>query len=123
MSEPHIGVDIIEIKRVDEAIEKWNGHFLNRIYSEEELNICKTRVSSLAVRFAAKEAVIKTLDTGFIKTGWKDIEILSSNTGKPFVRLHGEMQKKADAMGLKHFAISLSHCKDYAVAMLVSNAG
>ncbi len=122
MTKPFIGVDIIEIKRINEAIVNWNGHFLNRIYSNNELEQCGRRVPSLAARFAAKEAVIKALGSGFIDSGWKDIEILSQQDGAPYIKLHGGVLDKANRLGFRDFAISLSHCRDYAVAMLVSYA-
>jgi holo-[acyl-carrier protein] synthase len=120
MTRPYIGVDIVEIGRIGEAISNWNAHFLNRIYSEAELKQCEHRLPSLAARFAAKEAVIKALGSGFIGSGWKDIEVLSHQDGSPYIKLHGNILDKASRLGLKNFAVSLSHCRDYAVAMLVS---
>jgi len=122
MSRPYIGVDIIEISRIGEAISNWDGHFLNRVYSNAELAQCESRTSSLAARFAAKEAVIKALGSGLIESGWKDIEVLSHQDGSPYIKLHGNVLEKANHLGLRDFAVSLSHCREYAVAMLVSYA-
>ncbi|OGO16666.1 MAG: holo-[acyl-carrier-protein] synthase [Chloroflexi bacterium RBG_16_48_7] len=122
MSRPYIGVDIIEIGRIGEAVSNWNGHFLDRVYSKTELAQCEKRLPSLAARFAAKEAVIKALGSGFIESGWKDIEILSRQDGSPYIKLHGNVLEKANLLGLRDFSVSLSHCKDYAIAMLVSYA-
>ena len=74
-------------------------------------------ISSLAARFSGKEAVIKALDSRSI--GLKEIEILSAPGGKPLVKLYGRAQRQADDMGLSNLAISLSHCREYAVACAV----
>jgi holo-[acyl-carrier protein] synthase len=122
MTKPHIGVDIIEIDRIREAVALWKDLFLNKVYSSKELALCENRIPSLAARFAAKEAVIKALGSDLINSGWKDIEILSRPNGSPYIELHGNVLDQATALGLHHFAISLSHCREYAVAMLVSHA-
>ncbi len=115
----HIGVDIIEIGRIEGAMKRWSERFLLRIYTEEELRICRNRAPALAVRFAAKEAVMKALGTGTKGVGWRDIEVLSNSDGKPLVYLHGRAQKKAEGIGLGELAISLSHSRQYAIASVV----
>lgn len=117
-----VGVDIIEIGRIEQAVVNWRGPFLRRVYTEAELKLCDNQPSSLAVRFAAKEAVMKALGTGFTGIGWKDIEILSNNTGAPFIQLYGKALNKAKEVGLSQFSVSLSHSKQYAVAMVVGYA-
>ncbi|MBA7691845.1 NAD-dependent protein deacylase sirtuin-5 [subsurface metagenome] len=77
-----IGVDIVEIDRIELAIERWGKRFLNRIYTEAELKICESRVSSLAGRFAGKEAVMKVLGTGAKGVNWREIEILADARGR-----------------------------------------
>ena len=113
----HIGVDIIEIARIEEAVTNWGERFLNRIYTESELQLCRKNLSALAVRFASKEAVMKLLGTGIRGVSWKEIETLAYPSGKPLVNLYGKAQAKAEELQLKEIAISLSHCKDYAIAM------
>ena len=115
----YIGVDIVEIARIERAIASWGKQFLNRVYTDSELKLCCNRSSSLAVRFAGKEAVIKAL--GGLSRGfsWKEIEILADHRGKPLVYLYGSTQDQATGMGLDSFAISLSDCKEYAVAFAV----
>ena len=113
------GVDIIEIDRIRQSIERWGGKFLNRIYTKEELNYCKCRIPSLAGRFAAKEATMKALGTGTIGVGWKEIEIVRLKGQSPFLKLHGRACEKAKSLGLNQLAISLSHSKYYAVATVV----
>ena len=114
----HIGIDIIEIARIQRAIEHWEERFLNRIYTEPELRLCRKKPSSLAVRFAGKEAVMKALGTGTKGISWREIEILAEPGGKPLVHLYGKAQEKADGLGLDKLAISLSHSREYAIAFV-----
>ena len=116
-----IGIDIIEIERIESAIKRWKRRFLNRIYTDAELQVSKDNVSALASRFAGKEAVMKTLGTGIKGVGWRDIEILSNSDGKPLVHLHGNALSKAKELNLSEFSISLSDTKQYAVAAVIAN--
>ncbi|MGH2355800.1 MAG: holo-ACP synthase [Chloroflexota bacterium] len=115
-----VGVDIIEIERVSAVIARWGERFLRRVFTEAELAYCRGRSPELAVRFAGKEAITKALGTGIRGLAWRELEILSDPLGKPLVRLHGRARQRAEAIGLAHFAISLSHSRDYAVAMVVA---
>jgi holo-[acyl-carrier protein] synthase len=105
------GVDITEVKRLRQAIEKWGDVFLGRVFTKKELIYAKTRVSfyqHLAGRFAAKEAVFKALgDAGL---NWKDVEVLNDAQGKPNCAL---LNKKGEKVKVH---ISISHVKNYAVA-------
>lgn len=114
-----IGVDIVDIERVESAIKRWGERFLNRIYTEAELRTCQDRFSSLASRFAAKEAVMKVLGTGGIGIAWREIEILTGEDGKPSVRLYGQALNKAGELNLKEVSVSLSDSKQNAVAVAV----
>jgi len=118
----YIGVDIIEIARIQEAIDWWGERFLHRVYTEPELKLCRQKPSSLAARFAGKEAVMKVLGTGIKGIGWREIEILAEPSGKPVVHLHGKAQDKADDLGLDKLAISLSDSKEYAIAFVIGEA-
>ncbi|MFW6150254.1 MAG: holo-ACP synthase [Chloroflexota bacterium] len=114
---PSIGVDIIEIRRVEHALSRWGGRFLRRVYTDAEINTYQGRVPSLASRFAAKEAIMKVLGTGARGIRWRDIEILNDTLGKPTVRLYDRAAYRAQELRLMHFAVSLSDSKEYAVAM------
>jgi len=114
-----IGVDIVEIERVESAIKRGRERFLNRIYTETELRACQGRLSSLASRFAAKEAVMKVLGTGGIGVGWREIEILTGEDGRPSVKLYGQALNKATELNLKEVSISLSDSKQNAVAVAI----
>jgi len=115
----YIGVDIIEIARIEKVVKRWGENFFRRIYTEAELRICRRRPSSLATRFAGKEAVMKALGTGAKGVSWREIEILAEPGGKPLVYLHGRAQERASHLGLDRLAISLSDSKEYAIAFVV----
>ena len=115
-----VGVDIIEIERVQMVINRWGQSFLNRIYTQAELDFCRNRVPELAVRFAGKEAVMKALGTGRQGVSWRDIEILPGRRKAPLVFLHGRARRRARRLGIEELAISLSHSRDYAVAAVVA---
>lgn len=115
-----VGVDIVEIERVAEVIARWQEKFLQRVYTEAELRYCRGRIPELAARFAGKEAISKALGTGIRGLAWREMEILPDPLGKPLVTLHARARARAEAIGLTHFAISLSHSRDFAVAMVVA---
>src|SRR3989304_2851095 len=115
-----VGVDIIEITRIRQAIDRWGERFLNRIFTGTELKICRQNPERLAGRFAGKEAVMKALGTGVRGVGWREIEILSERSGKPLVQLYGKAQDKAASLGRGTLAISLSASTEYPVAVVVS---
>jgi holo-[acyl-carrier protein] synthase len=114
----HIGVDIIEIDRIQQAITRWGERFLHRVYTDAERGLYK-KTETLAVRFAGKEAAVKALGTGMRGIGWRDVEILHEPSGKPHVNLYRGARDKANDLGLKGLAISLSHSREYAVAFVV----
>ncbi|MGC8786640.1 MAG: holo-ACP synthase [Anaerolineae bacterium] len=115
-----VGIDIIEIERIQRAILRWDGRFLRRVYTQAELALCAGRVPELAVRFAAKEAISKALGTGLSGVSWREMEVLADGRGKPWVRLHGCAAARAEELGLAEFAISLSHSREYAIACVVA---
>ncbi len=117
-----VGVDIIEIERIERAATTLRDSFLKRVYTAAELELSDNEAPSLAVRFAAKEAVMKALGTGARGIGWREIEILANTEGAPFVQLYGKARDKAKDIGLSYFSVSLSHSKQYAVAMVVGYA-
>ena len=112
------GTDIIEISRVEKSINNTNGRFIKDIYTKKEIEYCENRGQAkyqhYAARFAAKEAVFKaiskTLENKY-DIEWKDIEIENDKNGRPMVNLKKEMSNKINNMD-----ISISHCKNYAVA-------
>ena len=121
VSKTAVGVDIIEIGRIKHAVSRWQDSFLNRIYTHSELEVSRN-ISSLAARFAAKEAVMKALGTGFRGVSWREIEILNDADGAPSVRLLGRALQRSGELGLARFEISLSHSRKYAIAMVMAHA-
>ena len=114
------GVDIIEIQRIKGVLERWGTRFLSRVYTEGEIAYCRGRAQNLAVRFAAKEATMKALRTGLRGVGWKDIEVVRSEGGAPSIRLQNRALLRAEKLGVKELALSLSHSRDYAVAFVMA---
>jgi len=115
-----IGIDIVEKKRFGKVVERWGDRFLTRLFSDSEIALCKGKgdpIGAFAVRFAAKEAVLKAIGTGWTNgTSWRDIEILTGKHGKPTVRLLGTVQ---DLAGNKRVHLSLTHEKGNAAAVAV----
>jgi len=116
-----VGVDIIEIERIERALQRWGARFMRYVYTEQEIAFCRGRAPELAVRFAAKEAISKALGTGLNGVHWREMEILPDLLGKPLVYLHGRAAARAEALGLTEFAVSLSHSREYAVASVVAS--
>jgi holo-[acyl-carrier protein] synthase len=114
-----VGVDIVEIERIQAALKRFGDRFLRRVYTEAEIAFCRGRVPELAVRFAGKEAVMKALGTGARGVAWREIEILPLRSGKPVVHLHSRAKARAERIGLTAVGISLSHSKEYGVASVV----
>lgn len=119
-----IGTDIIEIKRVELAISRHGSRFLDRIFTAKEQDYCLTHRQSsqhFAGRFAAKEAIVKSLGTGFRKgISWLDIEIINNTNGKPEVIL----SPKLEALLLTSqeeisIQLSISHCREYTTAFAI----
>lgn len=111
------GVDIIEIDRVKESIEQLGDKFLNRVFTDKEIEYCESRKNQkyqhYAARFAAKEAVFKAISVMIPNKygiNWKDIEILNDDTGRPYVNILNHDIKSEDV------DVSISHCREYAVA-------
>ena len=115
----HVGVDIIEIQRIERALHRWGDRFLKRIYTPDELAQLRHRKSTLAACFAGKEATMKALGTGRIGVGWQEVEIIPAPSGQPKLKLHGRAQHRAHTLGIKELAVSLSHSREYALASVV----
>jgi len=113
-----VGIDMLAIPRLRAVLERHNARFLRRVYTPEEVAICRGRVSELAARFAAKEAVMKALGTGARGVGWREIEVLPDRRGKPLVYLYGRAKERAERIGLRAIDVSLTHERDFAVAVV-----
>ena len=115
-----IGTDIVECDRIQTMIDKHDTLFIDRVYTPKEIEYCSNRKSStqhFAGRWAAKEAILKALGTGWAKgVSWTDIEIRNEMGGQPRVRLGGGAREICEQKGIIEILISISHCRDYATA-------
>ena len=116
------GCDLIEIERIAKALQREN--FCTRIYTAAELSYAgskknQRKTASLAAVFAAKEAVAKALGVGLGQIGWREIEVRHDELGKPFVALSGRARALAEEKGVKNIHLSLSHSREYALAMVI----
>ena len=118
-----IGIDLIEIARVEEVFSRRGERFRKRVYTEAEVAYCErraSRLSSYAVRFAAKEAAMKALGTGWSDgVRWRDIEIVRGETGAPTLRLHGRALERLGEIGARRAHVSLTHSRDMAMAQVI----
>jgi holo-[acyl-carrier protein] synthase len=114
------GIDLIDIARIREVMERHGEKFLARIFTETEQRECGGRASSLAARFAGKEAAAKALGCGIGNVGWLDIEIRSDEQRAPYLVLHGEGARAAGKLGLTTWSVSLSHTESQAIAVVVA---
>jgi holo-[acyl-carrier protein] synthase len=119
MSIYSIGIDLIEIERIEKLLDRYGDKFINRIFTAIEIDYCnkKKNKGSFAARFATKEAVFKATGLGLAKgMTWKDVEVVNDEKGKPEVRLYG---KTAELLAGKTIHISISHSKDAAISIIV----
>jgi holo-[acyl-carrier protein] synthase len=114
------GVDIIEVKRIREAVKKWGDSFLKKVFTDNEITYSSKRrfiYEHLAARFATKEAVLKAFGGGWSRTlPWKDVEIINDKNGKPEVKLYREAKEIYDREKIDNIVVSMSHTKEHAVA-------
>ncbi|HEV3304202.1 MAG TPA: holo-ACP synthase [Planctomycetaceae bacterium] len=119
-----VGTDIVEIPRIGKMIERHGEHFLQRVYTEDEIRYCQRRKESFqhyAGRWAAKEAVMKTLGTGWTRgVGWLDIEVAIKRSGQPLINIRGSAREIANHLGIGEVLISISHCRAYAMATAIA---
>jgi holo-[acyl-carrier protein] synthase len=114
------GVDIIEIPRIQAALNRHGERFLKRVFTDPEIAECRGRAEALAIRFAAKEAATKALGTGIGPVAWREVETLHKWSGEPYLILHGNAERVAKALKLTTWAVSLSHSHENAIAVVVA---
>jgi holo-[acyl-carrier protein] synthase len=121
MRELLTGIDLLEVQRLELAIDRHGDRFLKRIFTQKEIDQLQGNLPSLAARFAGKEAVAKALATGIGPISWLEIEILRGPAREPILHLYGEAKRLADERGIERWAISLSHTHLHAIAMVVAH--
>ena len=118
------GIDLVDCPRIEQMIERHGERFIKRVFTAAEQAYAqknKNEVEKLAGRFAAKEAVLKLVGTGWRgKIAWTDIEIINNAAGQPEVTLSGEVRKIADKLGIKHISVSITHTANFAIASAVA---
>jgi holo-[acyl-carrier protein] synthase len=120
-----LGTDMIEIARIEQSISRFGESFLHRIYTPAEIAYCqqkrKTAAESFAARFAAKEAAAKALGTGISRgVTWRELEVLRSPGQRPTLQLSGRAAAIAAHLGVRHLALTLSHTRELAIAIVVA---
>lgn len=122
MAQLRTGIDLIEIYRLEQLDPAIRQRFLNRVFTGNELEESQGKMSTLAGRFAAKEAVAKALGCGIGPIRWQEIEITRGDQGQPVLKLHGNALRVAEEQGLMSWSISISHTREHAVAIAVATA-
>jgi holo-[acyl-carrier protein] synthase len=118
------GIDLVDFPRIQKMVDSHGDKFLNRIFTEKEQDYASTNkngIEKLAGRFAAKEAVLKLIGTGWRgKIAWTDIEVTNNSTGQPEINLTGEVKGIADKLGINHVSVSITHTANFAIASVVA---
>ena len=122
-----IGTDLAEVGRIRKSIERYGDRFLRRIYTDAELAYASSKANAaerFAARFAAKEAGMKAIGTGWRRgVTWKDFEVINERSGRPTLRLAGVAQRIADGLAVKRISISLTHTAEIAFAVVILEDG
>jgi len=117
------GIDIAEVPRIAQSIARFGDRFLRRVFTEGEIRYCDAkanRTERYAARFAAKEAAMKAIGTGWNHgVAWRDIEVVRMPGGRPTIQFHGKAAEFAARLGAAHISLSLTHSKEYAIAQVI----
>ena len=117
------GIDLVEIRRIQETVDRHGARFLSKVYTAGEQAYClrkRNAAESLAARFAAKEAGAKALGTGMSRgVTWLEIEVVREPGGRPTLRFHGRAAEMARRLNARRAALSITHSKDFAIASVV----
>ncbi|MBN2317333.1 MAG: holo-ACP synthase [Sedimentisphaerales bacterium] len=118
------GIDLVDCPRIEQMMQRHGERFLNRVFTATEQAYArknKNTVEKLAGRFAAKEAILKLMGTGWRgKIAWTDMEITNNPSGQPEVTLSGEVKEIAGRLGIGHISISITHTANFAIASAVA---
>jgi len=121
------GIDLVDCPRIEKMLKQHGQRFTDRVFTASERAYAeanKNSIEKLAGRFAAKEAVLKLMGTGWRgKIAWTDIEVINNHAGQPEVTLGGQVRKIAEQLGIKHISVSITHTANFAIASAVALAG
>jgi holo-[acyl-carrier protein] synthase len=120
------GIDLVDCPRIEQMVQRHGDRFVERVFTVAERAYAKANkneTEKLAGRFAAKEAILKLMGTGWRgKIAWTDIEVINNASGQPEVTLGGEVKKIADGLGIKRISVSITHTANFAIASAVALA-
>jgi len=120
------GIDLVDCPRIEQMIQRHGERFVKRVFTDAEQAYAranKNEIEKLAGRFAAKEAVLKLIGTGWRgKIAWTDIEVINNAAGQPEVTIVGEVKRIADELGIEHISVSITHTANFAIASAVALA-
>ena len=118
------GIDLVDFPRIEDMVKRHGNRFLDRVFTKAEQTCAQANrnsIEKLAGRFAAKEAVLKLLGTGWRgKIAWTDIEIVNAPSGQPKVQLSGEVKKIAKRLGITQISVSITHTANFAIASAIA---
>jgi holo-[acyl-carrier protein] synthase len=118
------GIDLVDCPRIEMMVRRHGEKFMDRVFTAAEQAYAdsnKDRIEKLAGRFAAKEAILKLMGTGWRgKIAWTDIEVVNNATGQPEVTLSGEVERIAGKLGIEHISVSITHTANFAIASAVA---
>jgi holo-[acyl-carrier protein] synthase len=119
-----IGTDIVECLRIAQMIERHGELFIGRVYTQHEIEYCSSRKAATqhyAGRWAAKEAVLKAMGTGWSRgISWRDVEVRNDKGGKPTIALAGGAREVCERLGIARMSVSISHCRSHATAFALA---
>ncbi|TFG93629.1 MAG: holo-[acyl-carrier-protein] synthase [Candidatus Atribacteria bacterium] len=117
------GIDLVKVERIEKIIKRWGNSFTSRIFTSLEGEYCEkkkiNKFQSYAGRFAAKEALLKSLGLGLKGANWKEIEVRNDELGQPSIDISGKLKNIASAKGVSKYFVSISHTKEYAIAQVI----
>ena len=120
------GIDLVDCPRIEQMIERHGQRFMDRVFTAAEQQYAKSsrnEIEKLSGRFAAKEAILKLVGTGWRgKIAWTDIEVVNNAAGQPEVTIGGQVRKIADELGIDHISVSITHTANFAIASAVALA-
>ena len=117
------GIDLVKVERIEKIIKRWGNSFTSRIFTSLEGEYCEkkknNKYQSYAGKFAAKEALLKSLGLGLKGANWKEIEVRNDELGQPIIDISGKLKNIASAKGVSKYFVSISHTKEYAIAQVI----
>lgn len=118
-----LGVDICEVPRIEAAIARFGRRFIQRVFTEAETRYCESKLNKFerfAGRFAAKEAALKAIGTGWKRgVAWRDVEVQREPSGRPTIGFHGKAAEFAQRLGVRRASLSISHTEQQAIAQVI----